>query len=454
MDLDYFDPEDFFKNGKPLKVGRYREVWRKGDFVLKVIKISSFYRSLKFTFLPGRAFREVSNSQKLISMGIPTPKPIYWWLERKSGMVSRVFIVYEYINGRKPETSDIPKLSSFAGYLHKLGVYPLDLHPENFIIADEIYLIDTYYISFSSIPGKFFLKKAMAQLLEPLYLSGNLKAIRESLDAYNKRSGRNLSLDDMLESVCRHLLKKSLTRSRDAFKVFLKRNGRIYWGNVGELEKLEKELDKGLLLKRSSKVLTFKVNDAVVKTSKSCFFLKTRGEKSWKGIYLLNNFSIPSPRGIGLLVERNFLKKQGFFAMEFVRGSSLKSFLKEEWPRMPGIEKKKTVKEMAHILGNLYLRNLLHTDLKGANILWNGRFILLDPESVIVKRVGGKEVLKNILQLEKSVGDLVDLSFKRLFLKELARYLRLLPAWTTIKKTLRFYLKGTGSFFKQSKRLS
>ncbi len=422
------DPSLFFREGIPIKLGKYREVWRLNGFVLKLTKAPGITRKLKLSFIPGRKEREIKNSLRIAEAGFKTPKPVLWGSHKKGCVTVSSFAIFQFVEGRHPKEDDLEDIAILLGRMNKSGIFPLDPHPENFIISkDGIYLLDTYYTTFQPYIGRFFAAKALSKLLLSLFLNCQKEKLVRSLEGYNAASGRYISLEELVPI----MIKLAKNKTKKAGKISLR-----------DKKSIQQITGKEEILKRSSKSKTVRIGNVVMKTSIPVFLRKTRGEKAWMGLHMLKRHNIPSPEPLALSVEGT-LKRKSTIYMSFVEGVDVESFIKVMWGRSSPGGKMLMAKKLARLVGSLYVRSILHTDLKGRNILWDGeRFILLDPEAIRCKKVTRRDVLKNLIQLEKSVVRKIPFSYRYAFLKNLSCFLIVLGLIRDEKSGIRELVKG------------
>lgn len=114
-------------------------------------KFLSFFRGTE-------SKREYLQMIKINSLGINTAKPIFYEKE---------YLVYEYIEGRKPNYEDIKYILEELKKIHSLGYLHGDSHLDNFIInGEKVYIIDSKFQKNKF--GKF------GEIFEMMYLEDSL----------------------------------------------------------------------------------------------------------------------------------------------------------------------------------------------------------------------------------------------------------------------------------------
>lgn len=102
--------------------------------------------------------REFFQMKKINSLGLKTANPIFF---------EKDYLVYEYLEGRKPKDEDLENILKELKKIHSLGYLHGDSHLANFIVSeDEVYIIDSKFKKNKY--GKF------GEIFEIMYLEDSL----------------------------------------------------------------------------------------------------------------------------------------------------------------------------------------------------------------------------------------------------------------------------------------
>lgn len=161
-------PETFSREGEVIHRGR-NEI-RKiavGNRVLNVKRFGIpflFNRWVYGGIRKSKAQRSYEYGMRLLSLEIPTPRPIAWMLEKRRGLIGTAYYVSEQVDyprrmnefGTEPLAGKewiVDQFARFTASLHQKGVYHRDYSPGNILFRTEgekasFCLVDINRISF------------------------------------------------------------------------------------------------------------------------------------------------------------------------------------------------------------------------------------------------------------------------------------------------------------------
>jgi tRNA A-37 threonylcarbamoyl transferase component Bud32 len=156
--------------------------------------------------------------------------------------------------------------------------------------------------------------------------------------------------------------------------------------------------------------------------------------RSLRGAAILRAADIPTATPVAAIesFRRGALRKSFFISEEIADGKTADVYWREEMAHLKGVQgvvsRRRFLAELATLFQSLHARGIYHNDLKDANILVVGahketpmRLYLLDFEGVRrCSRVRSNRIIKNLVQINRTLGRYLRRSDKLFFLK---RYL-------------------------------
>ncbi len=160
-------------------------------------------------------------------------------------------------------------------------------------------------------------------------------------------------------------------------------------------------------------------------------FLPSRISRAWEGARLLLARGIRTAEPIAAIEMRRFgLLQESYYVSKAIPESeiSVHYFEKEFGAQSPNSVRRRRefVRALARFFRSLHQENIYHSDLKDYNILVSAgdgpnpyAFWLLDVECVgRFGPIGGRRRLKNLIQINKTLGEKMKLTDRLAFLKE------------------------------------
>ncbi len=363
-------------------------------FLIKVFVGNSARRNIR---------REIAGVQAIEDSGVPTPA-VEWHgrLQSKGGYV----LAFEYIDGAQNFSDawqDAASTGSRAALLekvipvmvglHEAGVIQHDIHPENFLLRDDlVYTIDGGDVShnrnrpLSETASLENLALLFAQfdaqhdhLIEAFFVvycrtrawslqPGHLKRLRHLVDDIRKRRKTNY-INKAFRECTRFACRKSFFR----FSVCDRR----YHSSdmMSLLSDLDSAIDAGRTLKDGNTATVALIEGPsgplVVKRYNlknfwhrvSRLFRRSRGWISWANAHRLDFLGISTVRPVALVEERiGPLRGRAYFVTEYVEAPDASALLEKEDPSADIIS-------IADLLKRLSAAGVTHGDLKASNFL-------------------------------------------------------------------------------------
>ncbi len=157
----------------------------------------------------------------------------------------------------------------------------------------------------------------------------------------------------------------------------------------------------------------------------------SRGRRAWAAANLLDSLSVPTPRPLAFFEERaGGIPAASAYCCFFDAGAvDGRTWLRRDAVRLPAAERRRVREEVLHALRTLYRLHLYHADTKAGNLLVSAdpdtgqrtwRWIdleCLQPGALLTRR----RLLRNLVQLNGSLGNKVSRDERMAFLETLAQ---------------------------------
>jgi tRNA A-37 threonylcarbamoyl transferase component Bud32 len=376
--------ETIFRNSlncKLIKSTERRQVFyiqtSKGDYFLKLSHLIRTKDRLRHRILPWRRWAEWRNLHKLIMLGVETAKPVVKG-EKQGLRPTSFFIVTKKVDGTSLNEKIIPdpeNLGKFLATLHLRGIYHADFHPENIIIkpngqsclidVQEVYILRRLprWLRVSNL-GKLFFGFISNRQEHPW--------LTELLGAYNQLFKNKVKLSEV-ERACQ----------------------KFQWGK----KEIEEAIQLGERIKED-RVIAYK--NVCVKIHEKRIFHRDRCLACWINSRVLEVRSIPVSKSLGYYR----INKKSFFFSEFIKdGTSLNEYLSS----IRDIKNKRiAIRKLALWVKKIHDRNVWQRDFNSDNVLYKkGNFILIDLDSVRIKKLSEKRKITNLSQLNASLSNAI-----------------------------------------------
>jgi len=478
------DPEAFLLDNpsqKPLKESPVRTVaicsGPHGELLLKRYKIRGFTEQLKYLVLPSKAREEWHMAHRALSKGIPTPVPLAMAERRKRRFLQDAFLITQAIVPSSPLIELIPKggheelLFRTARLLrgaHEAGLFHQDLHAGNILVGmeeKELYLIDLHRSRFTRRVSKHGRLWNLAQFFYSLkaWLSPeNKKAFLQQYDEEEDtfEGGFEQGLREIARQEERIYRRHMKSRTKRCLKTsggfyVAKEDGWQIWARRGwkthQLLKIVTK-HKDIAAKGKDGLIKADRRTAITlfnyKETRLCvkeyryqggwrrfkeIFRRSKARRGW----LMGNGLVV--RGVAGIIPQALLEKrrrgllqEAFLIMESPPGYvELDRYMVKAFGahRQDNTRKDAFLRAAAGFMAALYLRNIIHRDLKTCNIMvhegadmWN--FGLVDMDDVrLDKKIRDRGLLKELIQLHTSTPLFIEMNDRIRFL---TRYLRLI----------------------------
>jgi tRNA A-37 threonylcarbamoyl transferase component Bud32 len=478
------DPETFLLDNPPqksLKESLVRTIsicsGPHGELLLKRYKIRGLTEGLKYLVVPSKARKEWQMAHRAVRKGIPTPLPLAMAERRKKRFLRDAFLITQAIVPSRPLIELIPEgrqedlffrtARLFRG-AHEAGLFHQDLHAGNILVGmgeKELYLIDLHRSRFTRSVSKHRRLWNLAQFFYSLkgWLSPEDK--KTFLQRYDEEGdtlegGLELGLakiERLEERIYRRHMKsrtKRCLKASGGFYVAKEDGWRIWCRRGWKLQQLLKIVTKhkdivakgkeGLIkddLRTAITLFNYKETRLCVKEYRyqgiwrrlKELFRRSKASRGW----LMGNGVVV--RGVGGITPQALLEKrargllqEAFLIMESPPGYvELDRYMVQAFGAQGQDDTRKDafLRAAAGFMAALYLRNIIHRDLKTCNIMvqerddtWN--FGLVDLDDVqLDKKIRRSEFLKGLIQLHTSTPLFIEMQDRIRFL---ARYLRLI----------------------------
>jgi tRNA A-37 threonylcarbamoyl transferase component Bud32 len=411
--------ETIFRNSlncKLIKSTERRQVFyiqtSKGDYFLKLSHLIRTKDRLRHRILPWRRWAEWRNLHKLIMLGVETAKPVVKG-EKQGLRPTSFFIVTKKVDGTSLNEKIIPdpeNLGKFLATLHLRGIYHADFHPENIIIkpngqsclidVQEVYILRRLprWLRVSNL-GKLFFGFISNRQEHPW--------LTELLGAYNQLFKNKVKLSEVERACQKHRKRYYRSRAKRCCKnssefavVKLKgingyKRKEFQWGK----KEIEEAIQLGERIKED-RVIAYK--NVCVKIHEKRIFHRDRCLACWINSRVLEVRSIPVPKSLGYYR----INKKSFFFSEFIKdGTSLNEYLSS----IRDIKNKRiAIRKLALWVKKIHDRNVWQRDFNSDNVLYKkGNFILIDLDSVRIKKLSEKRKITNLSQLNASLSNAI-----------------------------------------------
>ena len=369
-----------------------------------------FIKSFAEKGLPGfirnrvasRGKREYALGNRLLSLAIPTPKPLGYGISRMGSYIIQQWIAGKSLTAALKESDyDAELLIKLAELLKMLKIHHVrhnDLHLDNILAVDkELYLVDLH---------KMKIKGSFSLLDEVTNLSHALANIYNDLDAHEREAffahygnpGIRETVGRALDRLAARWIRKKKERAFQETSMIVARENRLY--RAGMEGKATGELTG--VIKTDRKVRVERFTDHIRKT----YMNKRRLEKAWKVHVVLAYMELNIVPHV-FFVELPSENRTGFIAMEDVqdKGQELDRFLDGRYDTLSGHERRLFVNSLVNFLLMLTRKKIVHKDLKACNIFVqnDGSFILLDAEDIRFKALDEETLKRMLIQLNTTI---------------------------------------------------
>jgi tRNA A-37 threonylcarbamoyl transferase component Bud32 len=494
------DPEAFLLRNppqRPLKESPVRTIsicsGPHGQLFIKRYKIRGLAERLKYLVVPSKARKEWVMAHRALRKGITTPLPLAMAERRNRRLLQDAFLITQAIVPSSPLIDLIPEkgqeelLFRTARLLrgaHEAGLFHQDLHAGNILVEMEdkkLYLIDLHRSRFAGSVSRDRRLWNLAQLFYSLkgWLStGDKKAFLQQYDEEKdifkgKLEAGLKEIEGQEERIYRRHMKsrtKRCLKNSSGFFVVKEDNWQI-WGRRGwKPDQLLKIVTKhrdivakgkeGLIKdarRTAISLFNYKETRLCVKEYRyqgtwqplKELFRRSKGRRGW----LMGNGLVV--RGVGGIIPQALLEKRrrGLLQEAFLIMESPPSYVELDCymvkafgaHRQDDTRKDAFLRAAAGFMSALYLRNIIHRDLKTCNIMvqereeaWN--FGLVDMDDVqLDKKIRSSELLKGLIQLHTSTPLFMEMSDRIRFL---SRYLQLIGR-DDVREIMRKVIKGS-----------
>ena len=362
-----------------------------------------FIKSFAEKGLPGfirnrvasRGKREYVLGNRLLSLSIPTPKPLGYGISRMGS-----YIIQQWIDGKSlmaefKETDYNPGLMiKLAELLKSLKIHHVrhnDLHLDNILVAHgALFLIDLH---------KMQIKNSFTILDEITNLAHVLANIYTDLDTNEKEAffahygnpGIRETVERAIDRLAARWIRKKKERAFQETSMIVPKGNRLY--RAGMEERARGELQS--VIKTDRKVRVERHSDHVLKV----YTNRRRLEKAWR-VHVVLAYMDLNIVPTAFYVELPGDNPMGSIAMEDLhrKGQELDRYLDGKYDAMDGREKRLFAHGLAGFFLTVTRKKIVHRDLKACNVfvLNEGGFMLLDVEDIRFKTLD-EEILKRML---------------------------------------------------------
>lgn len=384
-----------------------------------------FIKSFAEKGLPGfirnrvasRGKREYTLGNRLLSLSIPTPKPLGYGMSRMGS-----YVIQQWIEGGSLMAAFkqygcnqtlMKKLADLSKALKIHHIRHNDLHLDNILIADGVlFLIDLHKMK---IKVSFTIQDEISNLSHVLVNVYNEldTAKRESFFVEYGNPGIQEPVEWAMERLAVRWIRKKKERAFQETSMIVSRENRFYRAGmedraVGDLKSI---------IKADRKVRVERHSDHIRKV----YMNRRRLEKAWRTHVVLAymELAIVPPVFYVQLPGDNQL---GSIAMEDLqgKGQELDRFLDRRYDEMPGRERRLMADNLAGFFLMLTRKKIVHKDLKACNIfvLNCGGFMLLDVEDIRFKALDEEALKRLLVQLNTTIPKRIRLRDRiRFFIK-------------------------------------
>jgi tRNA A-37 threonylcarbamoyl transferase component Bud32 len=384
-----------------------------GNYFLKIIILVRFKDRLRHFLLPFRKWTEWRNIHRLRAARIDVAQALIRGADQRQ-KPKKYFILTAKVDGTPFQpgcAADLKKVGEFLAYLHSRGIYHADLHPANIIIKPDHQpcLIDTQQVYRLPLIPRWLRIYNLGKIFTHLHrLPDNHSLLEQFLRSYNRGQKKPVSVSELIAAMSHHRRRRYRSRTKRCFKnstdfVVIRQSklrGFKRRDFVWEERDLRHALNEGQILK-PNRVITFK-NVCIKIHAKKNFFHQNRCRTSWKMSRALEIRGVLTPRSLGYFkLDGNYL-----FLSEFIANSThLNEYLSSI---TSGCQKRRALKDLAVWLKQIHCKHVWQKDFKSTNVLCRqGRYYLLDLESVKIRRLSEKQKIVNLAQLNASLSNAV-----------------------------------------------
>lgn len=369
-----------------------------------------FIKSFAEKGLPGfirnrvasRGKREYSLGNKLLSLSIPTPKPLGYGISRMGSYIIQQWIEGTSLMAAFKESDNDPELvKRLASLLKKLKIHHIrhnDLHLDNILVANGVlFLIDLH---------KMKIKTSFTILDEVTNLSHALANIYTDLDTNEREAffadygnpGIREIVERSIERLAARWVRKKKERAFQETSMIVARGNRLYRAGmedraIGELKSV---------IKTDRKVRVERYTDHIRKV----YVNRRRLEKAWRAHVVLAYMDL-SIVPTAFYVELPGDNPMGSIAMEDLhgKGQELDRYLDRRYDVMDAHERRLFAGSLAGFLLMVTRKKIVHKDLKACNIfaLNDGEFMLLDVEDIRFKALDEEALKRMLVQLNTTL---------------------------------------------------
>lgn len=369
-----------------------------------------FIKSFAEKGLPGfirnrvasRGKREYALGNRLLSLSIPTPKPLGYGMSRMGSYIIQQWIYGKSLMSALKESDFDPELMiKLAELLKRLTIHHIrhnDLHLDNILIADKgLFLIDLH---------KMKIKGSFTLLDEVTNLSHVLANIYSELDTSEREAffsdygnpGIREAVELALDRLAARWIRKKKERAFQETSMIVSRGNRLYRAGVEDQAKGELQG----VIKTDHKVRVERYTDHLRKI----YMNRRRLEKAWRVHVVLAYMGLDIVPPV-FFIEFPVEAPAGFIAMKDLhgKGQELDRFLDGRYDAMSGSERRLFTNNLANFFLMLTRKKIIHKDLKACNIfvLNRGGFMLLDVEDIRFKALDEEALKRMLVQLNTSV---------------------------------------------------
>jgi len=384
-----------------------------GYFLKRSVLVRSKDRRRHF-LLPRRRWAEWRNLHRLRQIQVPAADP----LAKGAGKFNQrqsYFILTEQVPGKHiplNSLADARSLGQYAAFLHRRGVYHLDLNRKNFIMtpAGQLYLLDAQEVYFAPwVPHRLSINNLGRMIFNLCSLDDPQPWVEKFLTGYNRGPAKKVTAAEAIEAARRQQKRRHRSRSKrclknsSEFEVIKNRHLRGYirsgfsWG----AQELQQATAKGTALK-GSHVIGYQ--GVCLKRQGRKFFHHNRCLASWKMSRALEVRGISVPRSLGYFETRG----QRWFLAELLDDRlHLNDYLSAlSDPKA----KRQALKKLALWLRTFHETDVWQRDFKSSNILCrNSDYFMVDLDGVRIRRLSEQNKIYNLAQLNASLGNAVSI---------------------------------------------
>ncbi|MGD0915468.1 MAG: lipopolysaccharide kinase InaA family protein [Thermodesulfobacteriota bacterium] len=437
---------------------------------LKRDRTKGWLESLKYVFSPSKGKKEWFMAHQLKERNLSIPEPFGWMEKIRWGFVKESYYLSEAIGSgtsliddplKLGESSSIDELAKIVRKIHDSGLFHEDLHAGNFLWDGQtLFLTDLHrgkiIRSLSLNQRRWNLSQLFHSLRSVWSERDRLRFLKTYFEGdpiyFQKREDWVQKIDSLMKRLQRRQWKsraKRCLKESTEFSIEKEKGVRYYHRRDFSLVHLKRMVEEHLrwieekpssLAKYSSEVMVSILKDGEKRISVKQFryphcwdvfkehFRRSKGLRAWLAGNGLRARGIPSLLPLAFVERKNWLGLiETFLVMEAHEMSrELDRYILEGFRDVR--EKRRFIKTFARWLSHFHRMNLYHRDMKTCNILIseNGEtwdFHLLDLEDVrLGKRVGEKDVFRNLLQLNTSIPNTISRRDRLRFFRDYTRF--------------------------------